>query len=119
MFVSSHKIKDILKGELRFNQSQLEAEENEELTIADDHYTLTAAAETALIEGPCHGDQDGDIGRRTRHSDVDGDINTEEEEQTMTPCDQQVMSWSVYVLIIVDTIINVGWRECGSKIHGE
>uniref|UniRef100_A0A7N8X6R6 TBC1 domain family member 5 n=1 Tax=Mastacembelus armatus TaxID=205130 RepID=A0A7N8X6R6_9TELE len=40
------QIKDILKGALRFNQSQLEAEENEEITIADDHYTSTAAAET-------------------------------------------------------------------------
>uniref|UniRef100_A0A7N6BUZ7 TBC1 domain family member 5 n=1 Tax=Anabas testudineus TaxID=64144 RepID=A0A7N6BUZ7_ANATE len=39
------QIKDILKGALRFNQSQLEAEENEEITIADDHYTSTAAAE--------------------------------------------------------------------------
>uniref|UniRef100_A0A669F8A6 TBC1 domain family member 5 n=1 Tax=Oreochromis niloticus TaxID=8128 RepID=A0A669F8A6_ORENI len=38
------QIKDILKGALRFNQSQLEAEENEEITIADDHYTSTAAA---------------------------------------------------------------------------
>uniref|UniRef100_H3DK54 TBC1 domain family member 5 n=1 Tax=Tetraodon nigroviridis TaxID=99883 RepID=H3DK54_TETNG len=37
------QIKDILKG-LRFNQSQLEAEENEEITIADDHYTSTASA---------------------------------------------------------------------------
>uniref|UniRef100_A0A7N8YCQ6 TBC1 domain family member 5 n=1 Tax=Mastacembelus armatus TaxID=205130 RepID=A0A7N8YCQ6_9TELE len=35
------QIKDILKGALRFNQSQLEAEENEEITIADDHYTST------------------------------------------------------------------------------
>ncbi|XP_008329524.1 TBC1 domain family member 5 isoform X2 [Cynoglossus semilaevis] len=109
------QIKDILKGELRFNQSQLEAEENEELTIADDHYTLTAAAETALIEGPCHGDQDGDIGRRTRHSDVDGDINTEEEEQTMTPCDQQVVSslgsvgkkWDDYILVSQDGDLQV------------
>uniref|UniRef100_A0AAQ5X255 TBC1 domain family member 5 n=1 Tax=Amphiprion ocellaris TaxID=80972 RepID=A0AAQ5X255_AMPOC len=42
------QIKDILKGALRFNQSQLEAEENEEITIADDHYTSTAAAETDL-----------------------------------------------------------------------
>nr|XP_055076139.1 TBC1 domain family member 5 isoform X2 [Misgurnus anguillicaudatus] len=32
------QIKDILKGALRFNQSQLESEENEEITIADDHY---------------------------------------------------------------------------------
>uniref|UniRef100_A0A4W6EGD9 TBC1 domain family member 5 n=1 Tax=Lates calcarifer TaxID=8187 RepID=A0A4W6EGD9_LATCA len=44
------QIKDILKGALRFNQSQLEAEENEEITIADDHYTSMAAAETALTE---------------------------------------------------------------------
>uniref|UniRef100_A0A3Q3EIU3 TBC1 domain family member 5 n=1 Tax=Labrus bergylta TaxID=56723 RepID=A0A3Q3EIU3_9LABR len=36
------QIKDILKGSLRFNQSQLEAEENEEITIADDHYTSSA-----------------------------------------------------------------------------
>uniref|UniRef100_A0A3Q3XDU2 TBC1 domain family member 5 n=1 Tax=Mola mola TaxID=94237 RepID=A0A3Q3XDU2_MOLML len=35
------QVKDILKGALRFNQSQLEAEENEEITIADDHYTST------------------------------------------------------------------------------
>ncbi|XP_066530614.1 TBC1 domain family member 5 isoform X2 [Hoplias malabaricus] len=35
------QIKDILKGALRFNQSQLEAEENEEITIADDHYCST------------------------------------------------------------------------------
>ncbi|NWU71389.1 TBCD5 protein, partial [Pterocles burchelli] len=32
------QIKDILKGSLRFNQSQLEAEENDQITIADDHY---------------------------------------------------------------------------------
>uniref|UniRef100_A0A673LST1 TBC1 domain family member 5 n=1 Tax=Sinocyclocheilus rhinocerous TaxID=307959 RepID=A0A673LST1_9TELE len=32
------QVKDILKGALRFNQSQLESEENEEITIADDHY---------------------------------------------------------------------------------
>lgn len=32
------QIKDILKGSLRFNQSLLEAEENAEITIADDHY---------------------------------------------------------------------------------
>ncbi|XP_043365023.1 TBC1 domain family member 5 isoform X3 [Dermochelys coriacea] len=32
------QVKDILKGSLRFNQSQLEAEENEQITIEDDHY---------------------------------------------------------------------------------
>ncbi|KAL6457406.1 hypothetical protein MHYP_G00343690 [Metynnis hypsauchen] len=36
------QIKDILKGALRFNQSQLEAEENEEITISDNHYCSTA-----------------------------------------------------------------------------
>lgn len=35
------QIKDILKGALRFNQSQLEAGENEEITIADNHYCST------------------------------------------------------------------------------
>uniref|UniRef100_A0A669E6J2 TBC1 domain family member 5 n=1 Tax=Oreochromis niloticus TaxID=8128 RepID=A0A669E6J2_ORENI len=49
------QIKDILKGALRFNQSQLEAEENEEITIADDHYTSTAAAgETVLSTSTLH-----------------------------------------------------------------
>uniref|UniRef100_A0A4W6EGI1 TBC1 domain family member 5 n=1 Tax=Lates calcarifer TaxID=8187 RepID=A0A4W6EGI1_LATCA len=48
------QIKDILKGALRFNQSQLEAEENEEITIADDHYTSMAAAETALSANSHH-----------------------------------------------------------------
>ncbi|KAM4028826.1 TBC1 domain family member 5 isoform 1-T2 [Anomaloglossus baeobatrachus] len=32
------QVKDILKGSLRFNQSHLEAEENEQITITDDHY---------------------------------------------------------------------------------
>lgn len=36
--MSVKQIKDILKGSLRFNQSQLEAEENEQITIEDDHY---------------------------------------------------------------------------------
>ncbi|XP_058146753.1 TBC1 domain family member 5 [Dasypus novemcinctus] len=42
------QIKDILKGSLRFNQSQLEAEENEQLTIADNHY----CAGTQASQGP-------------------------------------------------------------------
>ncbi|XP_075443021.1 TBC1 domain family member 5 isoform X2 [Ascaphus truei] len=32
------QIKDILKGSLRFNQSLLEAEDNAQITITDDHY---------------------------------------------------------------------------------
>ncbi|XP_078394657.1 TBC1 domain family member 5 isoform X2 [Cetorhinus maximus] len=41
------QIKDILKGSLRFNQSQLEAEENEEITIADNHYCSNNQGEGA------------------------------------------------------------------------
>ncbi|KAJ1071027.1 hypothetical protein K5549_015300 [Capra hircus] len=39
------QIKDILKGSLRFNQSQLEAEDNEQISIADDHYCSSGAAQ--------------------------------------------------------------------------
>lgn len=91
---SLSQIKDILKGALRFNQSQLEAEENEEITIADDHYTSTAAAETALNIINHHGDQKSQgNSRRSRDSDLERSISTdekEEEEQTMTPPEQQV-----------------------------
>uniref|UniRef100_A0A3P8XKX3 TBC1 domain family member 5 n=1 Tax=Esox lucius TaxID=8010 RepID=A0A3P8XKX3_ESOLU len=63
------QIKDILKGALRFNQSQLEAEENEEITIADDHYdqaSNAAAASSAGSEGKNWDDyilvsQDGEL----------------------------------------------------------
>uniref|UniRef100_A0A671Y003 TBC1 domain family member 5 n=1 Tax=Sparus aurata TaxID=8175 RepID=A0A671Y003_SPAAU len=69
------QIKDILKGALRFNQSQLEAEENEEITIADDHYTSTAAAESALAAINHHGDhQQQEQSRRSRDSDLDGSV---------------------------------------------
>lgn len=90
----SSQIKDILKGSLRFNQSQLEAEENEEITIADDHYTSTAAAETALNSNIHYSDrqQQRNI-RQSRDSDLDGSVSMdekEEEEQGMTPPEQQV-----------------------------
>uniref|UniRef100_A0A3Q3RX89 TBC1 domain family member 5 n=1 Tax=Mastacembelus armatus TaxID=205130 RepID=A0A3Q3RX89_9TELE len=108
------QIKDILKGALRFNQSQLEAEENEEITIADDHYTSTAAAETALSADDHHSDhqQQGNC-RQSRDSDLDGSMSTdekEEEEQPMTPPEQQVASslgsdgknWDDYILVSQD-----------------
>uniref|UniRef100_A0A665WEE2 Rab-GAP TBC domain-containing protein n=1 Tax=Echeneis naucrates TaxID=173247 RepID=A0A665WEE2_ECHNA len=68
------QIKDILKGALRFNQSQLEAEENEEITIADDHYTSTAAAETSLStrNHPVGHQQREGNSRRSQDSDLDG-----------------------------------------------
>uniref|UniRef100_A0A7N8XSS2 TBC1 domain family member 5 n=1 Tax=Mastacembelus armatus TaxID=205130 RepID=A0A7N8XSS2_9TELE len=103
------QIKDILKGALRFNQSQLEAEENEEITIADDHYTSTAAAETALSADDHHSDhqQQGNC-RQSRDSDLDGSMSTdekEEEEQPMTPPEQQVnngKNWDDYILVSQD-----------------
>ncbi|XP_014393060.1 PREDICTED: TBC1 domain family member 5 isoform X2 [Myotis brandtii] len=62
------QIKDILKGSLRFNQSQLEAEENEQITISDDHYSgqgqgqgqsgqLPGATKQASSEAPVHVDE--------------------------------------------------------------
>uniref|UniRef100_A0AAQ5XH63 Rab-GAP TBC domain-containing protein n=1 Tax=Amphiprion ocellaris TaxID=80972 RepID=A0AAQ5XH63_AMPOC len=67
------QIKDILKGALRFNQSQLEAEENEEITIADDHYTSTAAAETDLNTNSHHSDhQQRGNSRPSRDCDLEG-----------------------------------------------
>ncbi|XP_042744735.1 TBC1 domain family member 5 isoform X1 [Lagopus leucura] len=48
------QIKDILKGSLRFNQSQLEAEENEQITIADDHYCSNSQNKGTgdILKGP-------------------------------------------------------------------
>lgn len=107
------QIKDILKGALRFNQSQLEAEENEEITIADDHYTSTAAAETALSAINHRGSRgQQENSRRSRDSDLDGsmDDKEEEEQQAMTPPEQQAASslgsdgknWDDYILVSQD-----------------
>ncbi|XP_034096617.1 TBC1 domain family member 5 isoform X3 [Gymnodraco acuticeps] len=76
------QIKDILKGSLRFNQSLLEAEENEEIAIADDHYTSTAAAaETALNASNHLREEEQANSGQSRDSDLDGSVSTEEEEQ--------------------------------------
>ncbi|CAG5890830.1 unnamed protein product [Menidia menidia] len=111
------QIKDILKGALRFNQSQLEAGENEEITIADDHYTSTAAAaaETALSAVNHHSgqqQQQGGDGRGGRDSDLEGNASTDEkdEESGMTLPEQQVASsvgseaknWDDYILVSQD-----------------
>uniref|UniRef100_A0A3B3HH70 TBC1 domain family, member 5 n=1 Tax=Oryzias latipes TaxID=8090 RepID=A0A3B3HH70_ORYLA len=100
------QIKDILKGSLRFNQSQLEAEENEEITIADDHYTTTAAAaETAqnTINYNSQQQQGGD-GGRSRNSDLDQGVGAE--EPTATPPEQEMpqegKNWDDYILVSQD-----------------
>ncbi|XP_065804401.1 TBC1 domain family member 5 isoform X2 [Labrus bergylta] len=133
------QIKDILKGSLRFNQSQLEAEENEEITIADDHYTATAAAaaaaaaaEAALSANNHLSDHQHRHGTRERDSDLDGSVSTderEEEEQAATPPDQQVASslgsegknWDDYILVSQDGDLQpaeAGGREAGGREAG-
>ncbi|XP_014878761.1 TBC1 domain family member 5 isoform X2 [Poecilia latipinna] len=108
------QIKDILKGALRFNQSQLEAEENEEITIADDHYTSTAAAtETSLDSARYHRERlQGGDGTQSRDSYLDRGASTDERdgETTTTPPEQQVASslgsegknWDDYILVSQD-----------------
>ncbi|XP_060914772.1 TBC1 domain family member 5 isoform X1 [Labrus mixtus] len=133
------QIKDILKGSLRFNQSQLEAEENEEITIADDHYTATAAAaaaaaaaEAALSANNHLSDHQHGHGTRERDSDLDGSVSTDEreEEQAATPPDQQVASslgsegknWDDYILVSQDGDLQPaeeGGREAGGRAAAE
>lgn len=89
LFVS--QIKDILKGALRFNQSQLEAEENEEITIADDHYTSTASAAQTVLGSVNHHLQGGGTHMRDSSLDVGAGMSDKEEEETArTPLQQQV-----------------------------
>ncbi|KAM4724902.1 TBC1 domain family member 5 isoform 2-T3 [Anableps anableps] len=122
------QIKDILKGALRFNQSQLEAEENEEITIADDHYTSTAAAaETSLNIMRHHSDHlQGEDSGRSRDSYLDGCASKhekEEEEPAMTPPEQQVASslglegknWDDYILVSQDGDLLAEGREAEGK----
>ncbi|XP_075561100.1 TBC1 domain family member 5 isoform X3 [Pelecanus crispus] len=61
------QIKDILKGSLRFNQSQLEAEENEQITIADDHYCSNSQNKGTgdVLKGPVMTKQQFISGRQT------------------------------------------------------
>lgn len=62
------QIKDILKGSLRFNQSQLEAEENEQITIADDHYCSNSQNKGTgdVLKGPVVTKQQFISGRQVR-----------------------------------------------------
>ncbi|XP_057595450.1 TBC1 domain family member 5 isoform X2 [Hippopotamus amphibius kiboko] len=57
------QIKDILKGSLRFNQSQLEAEENEQITISDDHYCSSGQG---LLSGASKQAPSAVLGRKER-----------------------------------------------------
>lgn len=123
------QIKDILKGALRFNQSQLEAEENEEITIADDHYTSMAAAAETTLHDSLHGNQS--LPQPMSHlqpgpqphpdSEQEGSMSTEEredrEEEALTPPEKQVASslgsdagrnWGDYILVSQDGELQSG-----------
>ncbi|KAM9776145.1 TBC1 domain family member 5 isoform X3 [Syngnathus typhle] len=106
------QIKDILKGALRFNQSQLEAGENVEINIADNHYT--SAGETVFGDLGAHrGNRQLQVGGPRRGPNGDGgskmaddeEQQQEEEEQMMTPHEVQssmgseAKNWEDYILI--------------------
>ncbi|XP_016407213.1 TBC1 domain family member 5-like isoform X2 [Sinocyclocheilus rhinocerous] len=81
------QIKDILKGALRFNQSQLESEENEEITIADDHYCSSQYSTLKDQTDPDHlpeetaGSTSIQQKAPQRNDHQEGDMVAEEEEE--------------------------------------
>ncbi|RVE66888.1 hypothetical protein OJAV_G00111870 [Oryzias javanicus] len=113
------QIKDILKGALRFNQSQLEAEENDEITIADDHYTSTAAAaETALNTINYHSQQQqqgGDEGG-SPNSLQDQGVGAEEPAPPEQQVAQEGKHWDDYILVSQDGDLQA---EGGGKAASE
>lgn len=117
------QIKDILKGALRFNQSQLESEDNEEITIADDHYCSNQYSTLKYYSDFVHqsADNDADASRQQTqqlddHEEVDGTADKEEELQEveekvlttknvpMTPELQasEGRNWDDYILVSKD-----------------
>uniref|UniRef100_A0A4W5M3D0 TBC1 domain family member 5 n=1 Tax=Hucho hucho TaxID=62062 RepID=A0A4W5M3D0_9TELE len=110
------QIKDILKGALRFNQSLLEAEENEEITIADDHYDHASNAAAAIVEqhANCHHDKHP-FQATPQRGDGDGEQKDREEEEEHEHSEQQVSppesslsvgsegkNWDDYILVSQD-----------------
>nr|XP_044992138.1 TBC1 domain family member 5 isoform X2 [Jaculus jaculus] len=74
------QIKDILKGSLRFNQSQLEAEENEQITIADDHYCSSGQDRSSHVPGDSRQASSEVPGRTGRAGSEDFILVPKEEE---------------------------------------
>ncbi|XP_022521028.2 TBC1 domain family member 5 isoform X1 [Astyanax mexicanus] len=110
------QIKDILKGALRFNQSQLEAEENEEITIADNHYCSTAQ-HRAQQEGFTSADAADDADDAQSGSQLDPSLLSEQETDLETKLEKPVQSqqelttelqtvegrnWDDYILVSQD-----------------
>ncbi|KAK6491328.1 TBC1 domain family member 5-like isoform X1 [Huso huso] len=71
------QIKDILKGSLRFNQSLLEAEENEEIKIADDHYCSSSHSGRGGRHGHKHMDKEAFLTLRPRQANSETSLNSE------------------------------------------
>uniref|UniRef100_A0A6Q2Y895 TBC1 domain family member 5 n=1 Tax=Esox lucius TaxID=8010 RepID=A0A6Q2Y895_ESOLU len=86
------QIKDILKGALRFNQSQLEAEENEEITIADDHYDQASNAAAAVA--------------RQNQTGMGGDVKhaliLPQESPPQSSAGSEGKNWDDYILVSQD-----------------
>ncbi|CAB1320574.1 unnamed protein product [Coregonus sp. 'balchen'] len=98
------QIKDILKGALRFNQSLLEAEENEEITIADDHYDHAAAA-AAIVEQQHANSHHDDHPYQAAPQRGDGDGEQEEEAsppESSLSVGSEGKNWDDYILVSQD-----------------
>ncbi|KAI2652962.1 TBC1 domain family member 5 [Labeo rohita] len=108
------QIKDILKGALRFNQSQLESEENEEITIADDHYCSSQynalkdqsdpehlsedTAGSTIIQQKAPQPSDDQEGDMVAEKEEQGQEEEEEEEEKAT----EGRNWDDYILVSQD-----------------
>ncbi|XP_026087753.1 TBC1 domain family member 5-like isoform X1 [Carassius auratus] len=116
------QIKDILKGALRFNQSQLESEENEEITIADDHYCSTLdqsdpdhlPEDTAVSTGiqqkapQCKDHQEGDVEAEKEKEEQEEEekmekvLTTEDIATIPEPQATEGRNWDDYILVSQD-----------------
>lgn len=113
------QIKDILKGALRFNQSQLESEENEEITIADDHYcslqysTLKDQSDPDGLSTNTDDSTNSQIKEPQHHSQQEAETvaEKEEEEKVLTTASVPLIpesqaaegrNWDDYILISQD-----------------
>ncbi|XP_016121400.1 TBC1 domain family member 5-like [Sinocyclocheilus grahami] len=121
------QIKDILKGALRFNQSQLESEENEEIAIADDHYCSSQYSTLKDQSDPDHLSEDTadstiiqqKAPQHNNHQEGDMVAEKEEEEQEEEREEEKVLTtenittipepqatearnWDDYILVLQD-----------------
>uniref|UniRef100_A0A8C1ED99 TBC1 domain family member 5 n=1 Tax=Cyprinus carpio carpio TaxID=630221 RepID=A0A8C1ED99_CYPCA len=103
------QIKDILKGALRFNQSQLESEENEEITIADDHYCSSQYSTLKDQSDPDHLPEDtaGSTGIQQkapqRKDHQEGDMVAEKEEEDSGSVEQQILQHGLSAIFLSST----------------